>query len=910
MFNAHQHSTFSDGIGYPEDIVKKSVSLGYSSVALTDHKGIWGFYYLQKACKNYKVKPIYGVETDLIPIIDPTIKKSFHITLLAKNLKGLYQLYNIISISNQRDHFKKRPRIDLKSLRENSSNLIILSGCLQNVIAQAYLIGDYERANSLLNYFNKEFDFYYEIQPYSDNDFLNSNNFILKNSNIKTIATLDAHFLNPEDEFLSKFVMAVNSNRTIDEIKSIYPLYLRGESDLFRAIENLYGTEVSKKSIKSIEEIESRIENFELPQKETEITTEKNIEKFQILIQEGIKNIKLNNEYKERIKKEYNLIKEKGYIPYFLKVNYLIQIAKENNILLDYGRGSAVGSLICYILGITKVDPIKHGLLFERFISDTRNDPPDIDLDFDAEGRDKLLQVLSKTRKVLQISTLNIYKLGNLADDIGRVLKIPAPIIEQLKSTEADSFEQITNTKLLDNIPNINQLVRLEGQIRYIGRHASGYIIEEFMDKYTPTIFGNATPYDYDSINDIGLLKFDLLGLKTLTIIKNLNNLIPSVEIKYNDSKIYSGFLNQTLGIFQFEGKATQYIVKRLKPKDIEDLSLANALARPGPMISGLTLDVLRGNKDDRLMKLPDYEKITKETKGALVYQEQIMLLCRSLGIPWKETEEIRKLISKSKFDALQKYRKYFEDGYVWEKILQFGKYAFNKSHSIAYSYLSYLTAFYKINYPKEFYLANLQANPRDVRFVIEAMHKGIQFGSILENRKEAWHLVKNKLCPGFDFIYGIRDKSAQKLSQIGNKKAEEILLNFSKNFILEEYCDSNEVKTFKKISDLQLNNIIYSSEEAVFEVPVFIKKKELKDKKGMLILEDYTKVEVECEIKEDIMRGYRHEIESAERKDIVAVKVKVIPWSDRVILYGIYNLTKRNNIQIEDIMNMKNTLF
>jgi len=897
MVNLHQHSNFSDGYGFPEQIAEYSKELGYSEIALTDHATVAGFYYLQEAAIKFNLKPIYGVEVYLtaLPGINKSKHNSFHTVLLAKNLEGLNELYKIISISNDKDHFYKKPRIDLKSVYNNSANLILLSGCVKNPVAQAYLNGYPDKAEEMLSFFNKYFDYYYEIQPYNKKEIMESTNFVLKHKNIRTVATLDAHYIRPEDKRIEKFNMAVKINKTWNSLNDLLPLYLRSESDLYNEIKNLYDKETAKNSIQKIDEIDNKISNFKLPSKQEEVTTPDDLEKFKNLIKQNIYKIPLTSKYKERLRKELNLIKRKNYIPYFLKVNDLINKANQVNAILDYGRGSAVSSLVCYLLGITKVDPVKNGLIFERFLSETRKDPPDIDIDFDSEGKDRLLKEISKDKEILQMSTLNLYKMGNLMDDIRRVFELEPSFVDKIKSIEADSFDQIDN-KLLKNIPYIKDIKNLLGQIRYLGRHASGYLIEKNLSLYTPTIFGNASSFDYFSVKKMNLLKFDLLGLKTLSVIKYFNNI--NINIEYNDKKVLDNFANKTLGIFQFEGAITHYVVERLKPKDIKDISLANALARPGPVRSGLTLKVLRGVKDNRLLKIKNYKEITKDTKFALVYQEQIMQICRAAGLSWKDTEKIRKLISKSKFNELQEYRSKFDDQYLWENIIQFGKYAFNKSHSLAYSYLSYLTSYLKTYYPLEFYTNNLKVMPRDIRFVAEALHSGIPFGSITENRTANWRIVNNKICPGFNFIQGIRDKTAIKLEKDLKMQAKK-LKDFSDKFIIEEYCKSEEKDVFLKISDRQLYDIIYLPNPKVETIPVFLKKKYLNKDKGEVIVEDYTKAEAQLKIRKESYKMYFNEINNAKRKDIMAIQVLMKPWSNYGELLKVYNLSQRDGYKV-----------
>jgi len=898
MVNLHQHSNFSDGYGFPEQIAEYSKELNYTGIALTDHGTVSGFYYLQKVAIEFGLKPIYGVEVYLIPTPEARKMKNstFHTILLAKNLEGLKELYRIISISNDEEHFYRKPKIDLKSLYNNSSNLVVLSGCFKNPVAQAYLNGYPEEAERLLSFFNDHFDYYYEVQPYNKEEIIKSTNFVLKHKNIRTVATLDAHYIRPEDQIIEQFNIAVKANKTWKNIDKLLPLYLRSESDLYNEIENIYGKDVAKQSIQGINEIENKISNFKLPSKEQEITTPEDIAKFKSLIKENIFKIKLNSEYKERLRKEYNLIKKKNYIPYFLKVYDLIQKAKKVGAILDYGRGSAVGSLICYLLGITKVDPVKHKLIFERFISETRKDPPDIDLDFDPEGKDRLLKEISKDKEILQMRTLNLYKIGNLMDDIRRVFELDPLVVDKIKSIEADSFDQIDN-KLLKNIPYIENLKNLLGQIRYLGRHASGYLIEKDLHSYTPKIFENTSSFDPFSAREMNLLKFDLLGLKTLSTLKYFDD----INIKdYNDKKVLDNFTKKTLGIFQFEGVIAKYVVENLRPQNINDISLANALARPGPMQSGLTNKILRGFKDDKLFRIKGYKDITKETRFALVYQEQIMQICRLVGLSWDDTEKIRKLISKSKFNELQKYRNKFSDQYLWNTIIQFGKYAFNKSHSLAYSYLSYLTAYLKTYYPLEFYANNLKVNPRDIRFVAEALHSGIPFGSIRENRTANWKIVNNKICPGFNFIQGIRDQTAIKLEK-DLKKQEEILKKFSDKFIIDEYCKPEEREIFSKISDKQLHDIIYVSDPKVETIPVFFKKKYLNKNRGEILVEDYTKAEAHLKVRKESYKMYFKEINNAKRKDIMAIQVLMKPWSNYGELFKVYNLTQRDGYKVKE---------
>ena len=897
MFNAHQHSTFSDGVNFPEEIARASKELGYSSVALTDHGGIGGYYYLQEAAKHYGLKPVYGVEFYIIPQEDLKTKVTFHTTVLAKNLKGLYNIYELITLSNDSHHFYRKPRITLQDLYKHSDGLIVLSGCVKNPMAQAHLVGDNDTAKTLLDFYRKYFDFYYEVMPYDKPEIIKSTKWALQHK-IKTIATLDSHFVYPRQQLLQKFILVNHLHTTWDKIKDNMPLVLLSEQSMFQKISEIYGREIANSAITNIAEVENKIETFELPSKAKRITTQEDIDLFKQLLKDNMHKIPNTKIYEERLKKEVNLIYKKEYIPYFLEVYNIVNTAKQNGILTGYGRGSAVSSLVCYILGITKIDPIEHDLLFERFISESRKDAPDIDLDFDNNGRLELVKALSKKQKILQISTLNLYKVNNLIDDIVRIFQLDKSVATQIKSVEINTLRDITNPQITKKIPYIDLLPELEGKIRYVGRHASGFILDYNLEKYTPTTKDNTTPFDYHSVGEMNLLKFDILGLKTLSVVKEFQEVVDLDidSIKPNDIEIFHTFGDKTLGLFQFEGEIPKLVASGIKPENIKDLAMCSALARPGSLHSGLTRMAIRGDTDYQLMQIPGYDEITKDTRHVLVYQEQIMQMCRTQNIDWDTTEKIRKLISKSKFEELMKYSPLFENQYLWNKIVEFGQYAFNKSHAIAYTYLSYLTGYLKKYYPLEFYYANLRVNPKDVRFVMEAMHSGIPLGSIKDNMSYTWNIVNGKLCPGFNFIEGIQDKTALKLER-DKSKANKITRYYSNNFELGDYF--KEYPKYSEISKRFLTDLIYVEYPTKEIVPFKIKKKIIDSDKIKIIAQDYSKVEVMLVLKGDSLKRYSKEIEEAKRQDVIAGEIVIKPWSNVGVLYRAFNLTKRKGIKI-----------
>ena len=784
----HVHTEYSllDGACRIERLMERVKSLGQTAVAITDHGVMYGCVDFYKAAKKAGIKPIIGCETyvatrtrfDKVSRIDG----SNHLVLLCKNETGYKNLIKMVSAGFV-DGFYSKPRIDRELLETYHEGLVCLSACLAGEIPQALLAGDFEKARKTALYYNELFgsgNFYLEIQDHG----LEEQRRILpllvrlaRETGIPLVATNDAHYIEKEDSRMQRVLICIQTNKTIydddvlefgtDEfyVKSTQEMY-----DLFSAwpdaCENT--NRIAEMCNFDFEFGVTKLPYFEAPDGRD------NKEYFVSLCDEGLRRRygeDITDELRTRLDYEISVIDRMGYVNYYLIVYDFIRYARSVGIPVGPGRGSGAGSLAAYCIGITNIDPIRYNLLFERFLNPERVSMPDFDVDFCYERRQEVIDYVIRkygADHVAQIVTFGTMAARLAIRDVGRVLSIPyqtvdavaklVPMEPKMTLTKAMKLSAELRTQAETN-EQIGELIamalKIEGMPRHASTHAAGVVItRDAANEYVPlaTNDGNiVTQFTMTTIEELGLLKMDFLGLRTLTVISDAEKMIRSVhpdfsvqEIPDDDEAVFR-MLNagETEGVFQMESAGMTQAIVGLKGKSLEDIIAIISLYRPGPMESIPTYIANRHDPSAIRYKTPQLAHILDVTNGCIVYQEQVMQICRELaGFSYGQADLVRRAMAKKKHDVMEKERRHFvfgndEPGHecrgcvangipervaneIFDEMSSFASYAFNKSHAAAYAVVAYQTAYLKCHYPREFMAALLTSVLDNTDKVIE----------------------------------------------------------------------------------------------------------------------------------------------------------------------------------------------
>ena len=816
----HNNSQFSvlQSTSRIADLVKKTAEFNMSAVAITDKANMMGAFHFYRAVKNYNdqntdklIKPIIGCELNVCENHEDKSHRDdgYQTVFLAKNKKGYQNLIKMCSIGYT-DGFYYVPRVDKKIIENYSDDLIVLSGDKYGEISSKILNVGERQAEESLAWWKSNFkdDYYLELTRHGEDEDDILNQTIIKFSkdhNIKIVATNSTKYINKEDANAHDILLCVKDGEKqstpIGKGRS-FRYGLKNQEYYFKSSDEmniLFGD--LPEAISNINEIVEKVEFFDLnrdvllpkftiPSDFEPKTSDIENEYLKHITYLGAKNIykKIDDALKEKIDFELSVIKNSGYPGYFLIVHDLIDAARKMGVSVGPGRGSVAGSIVAYSLGITKVDPIKYDLLFERFLNPDRVSMPDIDIDFDDDGRSKVIEyVIEKygSKQVAQIITYGKMAAKSSIRDTARVLDLSlgdADFLAKLipnntKLSDIFSFDKkklsselrsddYSNAIELKNISNgddlqaetINQARVIEGSLRNVGVHACGVIITpDDITKFVPIATAKdsslaVTQYDNSVVESAGLLKMDFLGLKTLTLIKDTiklikyrhDTVIDIDNIPLDDEKTYELFQRgDTVGIFQYESLGMQKYLRDLKPTVFEDLIAMNALYRPGPL-EYIPSFVRRKNGEEKIQyDIPVMEDFLKGTYGITVYQEQVMQLSQKLANFSKgDADLLRKAMGKKIFSLLEKLKPNFinggiDNGYdeeilekIWKDWEAFASYAFNKSHSTCYALIAYQTAYLKSHYPAEYMAAVLSNNMNDIKqvsfFMEECKHMGI----------------------------------------------------------------------------------------------------------------------------------------------------------------------------------------
>lgn len=784
FIHLHVHTEYSllDGFSRIDLLLDRAKELGMESIAITDHGSMYGAIEFYKQAKKRDIKPIIGCEVYVSEkdhkIKDSTNRRYYHLILLAKSKEGYKNLIKIVSEAYVNGFYYK-PRVSFDFIKKHAGDIIALSACLNGEVNQKILENDYEGAKkAALNYeeaFGKG-NYFLELQNHGikEESLVNAKlNRIHQETAIPLVATNDVHYVNKEDFYYQDVLLCIQTGKLIkDEDRMRMPsseFYLKSYEEMKEIFADYEDALTNTKLIADQCKLEFTFHEPHLPYFSKVEEGLSNLEYLKKLVEQGLikKYGKIDEEIRSRADMEINVISSMGYVDYFLIVWDFVRYARDNDIAVGPGRGSAAGSIVSYALDITQIDPIKYNLIFERFLNPERVSMPDIDIDFDYVLRDRVVDYVNDVYgrdHVSQIITFGRMQARNAIRDVGRVLDISYAKVDKIaklipstlgmtidKAFEASSkFKEIYESDL-EGKRLIDTARKLEGLPRHTSIHAAGVVIsKEALTDIIPLALSNdqlVTQFDMTEIEELGLLKMDFLGLRNLTVIKNTIKDVKKNrgidvdlgKIDVNDKKVIEQFNKaKTIGIFQFESAGMRNFLKNLRPTVFDDLIAANSLFRPGPMDEIPKYIHNKNNPKDVSFITPALKPILDVTYGIIVYQEQVMQIVQKLaGYSLGEADNLRRAMSKKKMAVMEENREIFIHGrldekgeveiagcvrngvdelsanQIYDEMISFAKYAFNKSHSAAYSLVAVQTAYLKHYYPEE-YMANLISSVMD----------------------------------------------------------------------------------------------------------------------------------------------------------------------------------------------------
>ena len=797
----HMHTEFSllDGANRIKDLPIRAKELGMDAMAITDHGVMFGVIDFYKQCKANGVKPIIGCEVYVAPRKmqdkDPNLDSKYnHLILLAKDNNGYKNLTKLVSLGFT-EGFYYKPRIDKESLEKYHGGLVCLSACLAGEIPSKILKGDIDGAKESAKWFKELFkeDYYFEIQNNGIREQALANQKLIEISrelNISLVATNDSHYLRKEDAYNHEVLLCIQTGKRMsDEDRMRFEtdeLYVKSPEEMMEYFKNV--PEAIENTVKIAEKcnVDFEFGHSILPNYDVPDNFNTHFDYLKKLTDDGIRKRYGNNPSQEIIEREnyeLDVINKMGYTDYFLIVWDYVNFAKSHNIPVGPGRGSGAGSIVAYAIEITDIDPIEYGLIFERFLNPERISMPDFDIDFDYEKRQEVIDYVADKYgqdHVSQIITFGTMSARMVIRDVARVLdlsyaeadKLAKMIPNELHITISKAINQ--NKELKDIYDSNNEIhnlldiaMALEGLPRQASTHACGIIIaREPVVNYVPLYARDdiiSTQYIMTTLEELGLLKMDFLGLRTLTVIRDAIELVKknrgidvSFDKEMNDPKVYKLWQDgDSIGIFQFESQGMTNFMKELKPDCLEDIIAGVSLYRPGPMDQIPRYIANKKDTEHAVYTHPSLEPILKVTYGCMVYQEQVMQIVRDLaGYSLGRADLVRRAMGKKKLDVMAKERENFVHGMInkkgeveipgcirngideasankiFDEMAEFAKYAFNKSHAACYAVIAYRTAYLKAYYPSEFmaamlnsFLGNLDKIPI---YIDECKKKGI----------------------------------------------------------------------------------------------------------------------------------------------------------------------------------------
>ena len=796
----HVHSEFSllDGACRIGRLAARAKELGQTALAITDHGVMYGVIDFYRAAKAEGIKPIIGCEVYVAPRtmadrVHGVDNDARHLVLLCENETGYRNLSYLVSMGFLQGFYGK-PRVDLALLRQHSEGLIALSACLAGEIPRRLRAGDYDGAKAyaleLSGIFGPE-HFYLELQDHGIPEQREVNRGLLRiaqETGLPLVATNDAHYLTREDSELQDVLLCIQTGKTLDDPNRMrfetQEFYLKSEDEMRALFPALPEALENTQRIADRCKVEFEFNHYHLPAF-TPPDGSDSLTYFRRMCDEGFRERYPDAPagYRERLEYEMSVVEQMGYVDYYLIVYDFINHARSRNIPVGPGRGSGAGSITAYAIGITGIDPMKYSLLFERFLNPERVSMPDFDVDFCYERRSEVIDyVIEKygSDHVAQIVTFGTMAARAAVRDVGRVLGMPyndvdtvAKLIPRELGITIDKALKSSDLRALyENDENVRRLIdlsrKVEGMPRHASTHAAGVVItRDTVESYVPLARNDesiVTQFTMTTLEELGLLKIDFLGLRTLTVIdyakRSIKKRIPDFSedmIDYEDEEVFKMLSSgKTEGVFQFESAGMRSVLMGLKPQSIEDLIAVISLYRPGPMDSIPTYIANRHDPSKIRYKTPMLEGILKVTYGCMIYQEQVMEIFRTLaGYSYGRADIVRRAMSKKKHDVMERERHNFiyglvnEDGTVecegavkrgvdektandiFNDMSSFASYAFNKSHAAAYAFVAYTTAWLKCHYPCEFMAALISSvlddTPKVAEYIAECSRLGIE---------------------------------------------------------------------------------------------------------------------------------------------------------------------------------------
>lgn len=767
--HTHSHYSLLDGMSKIDDLISWAEKMGVKAVALTDHGVLYGAIEFYLKAREKGIKPIIGCEMYLSPRsrFDKTPKidtKFYHLILLAKNYQGYKNLLKLVTLA-ELEGFYYKPRIDKELLRQYSEGLIALSACLRGEIPQALLNNDFDLAKKLVREYQEIFgkdNFYLELQDHPELEDQNKVNNLLwqlaQETNTPAVITCDSHYPLKEDKNVHEILLAIQTGSDTgsdDRLTMIHTdLHLKTPEEIFTRYQDKPELFLNIEKIVNDCNLELPLDKLIFPQYKTP-DNKPSFSYLRELVLQNFSQYHFDNseEARKRLEYELGVIEKTNFADYFLVIYDIVKFAKENNILTNT-RGSAAGSLVAYVLGITHIDPIKYDLYFERFLNPERIEPPDIDLDVADDRRQDIINYITQkygADHVAQVLTFGIMKSRLAVRDVNRALghsyslgdQIAKLIPQNLKIDEALAVN--TELKqLYDTNHEVKEVIdvarRLDGLARHASTHAAGVVIApEPIVNFTPLQHSSrsekeiVTQYEMNSLKHVGLVKIDILGLANLTVIRNALRIIRKVyneeidldSLDFNDKKVYQLLSRgDTIGVFQVESEGMRRYLKELKPSSFEDIIAMLALYRPGPM-ELIPQFIRRKHGEEKYTYLhPRLKDILEKTYGICVYQEQLMKIAHDLaGFSLAEADVLRKAVGKKIKSLLESQKEKMISGMIkngvkketalkiWEWVEPFARYGFNKGHSASYARITYQTAWLKAHYPDAFMAALLTSD-------------------------------------------------------------------------------------------------------------------------------------------------------------------------------------------------------
>ncbi len=828
--HVHNEYSYLDGYGSAKAYISKAKKLGFKYIALTNHGNIDGLLQWQQQCDTVGIHSILGCEAYIVP--DRFVKqkeKRGHIVLLVKNEIGWKTLCSILTQASLTGFYYK-PRIDYNLLiNSDLSGLIILTACVKSFL-------DFKDSTKILS---QQADIYFEIMPHNFKEQHLFHNLIKKLSkqfpNIPFVATNDCHYIESDEWESQEMLLAINTKAKWNDPKrwkfGVKGLYLKTEQEMFNSFQeqNDFDKKTITQAMSNTIKIAEQCFEFKIPKQKIylpnlhSLTKNEELSKMDNICRKNSIRIKhkWNQNYHDRYLQEMELIRKKNFEAYFLIVYDLVNWARNNDILVGVGRGSVGGSLVSYLMNITQVDPIEFKLSFYRFINEYRIDYPDIDIDFEKRYRGKIIEYLEQTYgkyNVCGISTDMKMQSKSAIRDVCRVMDIPYPEVNAFVNLIWQKDEKNIQTcidvnqrakQFAKKYPKVIELaLKMEGQCRGSGAHAAAIIISAInlsdsdkciLIKRNDKLVCNWNMRDSEYM---GLMKLDILGLSTLSVLSEAKKLITNFdfnEIPLNDKMTLKNISNgETVGLFQLSGYACTDVCKRMGVSSFEDVVSVLSLARPGPADSGMTEEYILRKNGKKWKKLhPIYEEVTKDTFGLLVYQEQVIqVISKVAGMDESTADKIRKIIAKQKSNEnFQLFWEEFRDGCkrmktltlkeaedFWNGLLKWSSYGFNRSHAVAYSLISYWTAYLKTHYSKEFFISSLSYNEWNEKsndknkhknsLLLEVKQKGITIMPPKQQHSDVsnWKYHDNKIYCPFIEITGIGENNVFKLTKNNNK--------------------------------------------------------------------------------------------------------------------------------------------